>query len=191
MNRIPEYPDLIEKSRSGDMDAYGELVTAYQAYVMALALRFLSDREDARDIVQETFLRVWQNLSRFDERRSRFSTWVYRIAVNLCLDRIKTARRRKNREEAAGLPDSPCPDPETVCLQQELVDQVLAFSRRLPSRQQAVFILRDLMDMEIAAIAELLQTNQAAVKSNLCAARRTLRRLLPAPFETSGVNDAV
>ena len=87
--------DMIWRSREGDLSAFQQLVEHYQHYAYILAFRLLGDDEDAKDAVQEAFIRVWKHIKNFN-LSSKFTTWFYRIVTNLCLDRIK-AQKRKNR----------------------------------------------------------------------------------------------
>ena len=86
---------LIKKAQQGDTLAFKEIVTCYQSYAYALAFRFLYDEDDADDIVQESFIRIWEHVRDFDQR-TKFTTWMYKIVVNLCLYKIKVNKRRMN-----------------------------------------------------------------------------------------------
>ncbi|MBN1895995.1 sigma-70 family RNA polymerase sigma factor, partial [bacterium] len=84
---------FFDRCSKGDADAFRPVVIHYQEFAHAVAFRILQHEEDARDVVQESFVRVWKNISKFDARKS-FSTWLYRIVTRLCLDRLKSRKRR-------------------------------------------------------------------------------------------------
>jgi RNA polymerase sigma-70 factor, ECF subfamily len=170
---------LIARSRGGDERAFEELVVGYQGYSYALAFRFLGNPEEAREVVQDVFLKIWTSLRAFDPART-FKVWLSRIIVNACLDRI----RRLNRRRAVPLDEDfmrNCPatdsenGPDSELARKELFDRALEIADRLPPKQRAVFILRDLEDLDMDEIAAVLSVSPAAVKSNLCHARRTVR----------------
>jgi RNA polymerase sigma-70 factor (ECF subfamily) len=170
---------LVALSRGGDERAFEELVAGHQGYSYALAFRFLGNPEDAREVVQDAFLKVWTSLHAFDPART-FKTWLSRIVVNASLDKIRRLKRRR----ALPLIENAAPDrasanpensPEREQARKELFGLVLEIAGRLPSRQRSVFILRDLEDLEMEEIASVLSISPAAVKSNLCHARRAVR----------------
>src|SRR5512138_3364608 len=86
---------LVQRARSGDQEAFADLVTEHQRYIYNLALRVLKNEEEALDLAQETFVRAWTALPNF-RGQSRFRTWLYRIATNLCYNRLPTLRRSLN-----------------------------------------------------------------------------------------------
>ncbi len=102
----PKEAELLDRARRGDQRAYGELVRLHQRRIFSLSVQMLADRGEAEDAVQETFLRAWRALDRFDGR-SELSTWLYRIGVNVCLN----ALRRRRRVRADDLHDPRLPEP--------------------------------------------------------------------------------
>lgn len=84
--------DIILKAKKGDLGAFDRLVRQYQSFVFSLAVRFLCDDDEAQDIVQESFVRVWKHFDRYDPAQ-KFTTWLYKIATNLCLDRLRAVKR--------------------------------------------------------------------------------------------------
>ena len=171
---------LIARSRGGDHRAFEELVLQHQGYSYALAVRFLGNPEDAREAVQEVFLRIWTRLHSFDPART-FKAWLSRIIVNACLDRIRDRRRRAalpmnediTRDDPSGDPKR---GPEQEHAKRELFHLIVEMAEHLPPRQRAVFILRDLQDLEMDEIAAILAVSPGSVKSNLCHARRAIRK---------------
>jgi RNA polymerase sigma-70 factor, ECF subfamily len=171
---------LIARSRGGDYRAFEELILEHQGYSYALAVRFLGNPEDAREVVQDVFLRIWTRLHVFDPARA-FKVWLSRIIVNACLDRIRDRKRRSALLMKGDLmPDDPSGDPqdgpEQEHAKREFFSQVVKMAECLPPRQRAVFILRDLEDLEMEEIAAALAMSSGTVKSNLCHARRAIRK---------------
>ncbi len=171
--------ELIIRSRNGDSQAFREIVLRFQDYAYALACRFLGRGPDAEDIVQESFIRIWMHLGRFDTRK-KFSTWFYRIVVNCCLDAVKSPAW-KNRAPGTGaggdrmdaLPsgenlEERLDERDTVRLIQRLVQE-------LPPKQRMAFLLRDIEEWDPDDVAKALGLSKGAVKSNLYHARKTLR----------------
>ncbi|MCP4218899.1 MAG: RNA polymerase sigma factor, partial [bacterium] len=158
------------------------LAAHYQGYAFSLAVCFLGNDEDAGDVVQETFIRVWKHL-RFFDFRCKFTTWLYRIVINLCHDRARavTLRNEKLRNGSTGIHGAHLHsgnDPEEKNIESNLVGIISALAGQLPPRQRSVFVLRDLQDVSIAEVAEILDISKGAVKSNLTAARCNIREKL-------------
>lgn len=174
--------ELVAEACQGDMLAFETLVTRKTPAVVAIARRILGDREDARDVAQMVFLRVWERLGRYDETYS-FNTWLYRIATNLSIDFLRSARSRerahgatlhlvRQREEStAAEATRPLEDAEMAGLFERA-------SRRLSVKQKAVFVLREIEDRDTREIAQILQCGESTVRNHLFNARRILRREL-------------
>jgi RNA polymerase sigma-70 factor, ECF subfamily len=172
-------PDLVERSRQGDRSAFRMLMDSQQAYAYAVAIRLLYDEENARDVVQEAFIRVWNNLHRY-RKEIKFTTWLYTIVINLCYDKIKMESRRKKIfgfiggssgiEEIAGEQDVQR-DIENSDLRHHVLNQ----AKKLPPKEYLVFHLRDVQDFSIEEIADMAGMSAGSVKTNLCYARRRIR----------------
>jgi RNA polymerase sigma-70 factor (ECF subfamily) len=187
---------LVEKAKRGDYQAFEALVNRYEGKVYRLSMRMLRNQEDAEDALQESFLQVYRGLKGF-EGRSSFSTWLFRLATNVCLMKI----RHRETEPAPLLPleeylprhegEHPSiqdwPDkPEEVLLNKESRQKMLEALEKLPAEYRAVFILRDVEGFSNAEAGEALGISVAAVKSRLHRARLTLRGMLSSYFEKMG-----
>ncbi len=176
---IEVQPELLERCLDGDRQAFRQLVASCQQYAFALAFRIVWDEDAAREIVQEAFIRVWKNLGSYDPA-VKFTTWLYRIVVNLSYDATRKWSRRQERsvplEAADDLAVARTPDEETALINRDLAAKIRAFSEHLPPAQRMVFVLRDLQDLSISETAEILSMSPAAVKTNLCYARRSIRK---------------
>jgi RNA polymerase sigma-70 factor, ECF subfamily len=176
--------DLIAGMLRGETAAVGLLIGRHGRAVASVAARYLGNAADAEDVVQDTFLRVWQQAARFDPARGKAVSWIYAIAVRLCLDRL---RRQKVRRifglgrglDAGELVADPGPGAdETLAGREELAltRQALA---TLPDRQRLAILLAAVAGLDTAAIAEALDISPGAVEQLLVRARRGLRAALP------------
>lgn len=170
---------LIEQSKQGDTTAFRRLVEEYQSMIYSLSFRLLCNEEDARDIVQDTFLRVWLNIGTFHSDK-KFSTWIYSIASNLCMDRLKSSNHKteiRQQEEQLKLLIS-SENIEEQLISSELCNIILALTEELTPKQKIVFTLRYLEDLEIKEIIEITGMTGEKIKSNLYLARQTIRQKL-------------
>jgi len=159
----------------GDREAFGQLVRLHQRDVYRLCYRYVNDHQDASDLAQETFLRAFRSIGRF-RGDSRFSTWLYRIAVNACLN-FRSRRR-------AG--DEPLPEslPGPGGREGERLDREAARRRvreavtRLPEKQRATVILKVYQELTHEQVAQVMGTTVGTVKANLFHGLRNLRRLV-------------
>jgi len=174
---------LVERTRGGDLRAFDALVERYKDSVYRFILHNVWKEDVAEDLAQETFVRAFQGLQRFRGSAS-FRTWLYRIALNLCIDHRRKLRASRGthsslQEAEAQLgPLLAPPDPDRALSQEELADQVQRAIRSLPERLRNVTVLYDLEGMSYQEIARLEGCPLGTVKSRLFAARQELRRLL-------------
>lgn len=161
---------LLARSAAGSPEAFRRLFERHSRGVLRLALRYAGNRADAEDICQEVFLQVWRNAAGF-RGEARFSTWLYRIAVNRCLSHRRRRAAPESLEEAEEVADPREHDPETARLVGEAVG-------RLPGRQRLAVILAHFEGRPYREIAGLLGTTVPAVESLLFRARAGLRRRL-------------
>jgi RNA polymerase sigma-70 factor (ECF subfamily) len=191
---------VVERAQAGDRDAFRVLVERYQGRVFRLALRVMRDEEQARDVSQEAFLKVYRSIDRF-EGRSSFYTWLYRLTMNVCLDakrRDKSDRHVEWNEEVAldteGEISGPAPlaAPSKSLERSELRESMQKAIDELPDDARRTFLLREVDGLSYTEIATALEIPKGTVMSRLHYARRRLREALlesgaaePAP-ETSG-----
>jgi RNA polymerase sigma-70 factor (ECF subfamily) len=168
----------LSKAQQGDQEAYGRLVEVYQNPVYHLCYRMLSSANDAEDASQETFLRAYQGLSRYDSQRS-FSTWLLSIAAHYCIDQIR--RRRFTVLSFEEIPSFDPPDqgdsPEKTLVAKEKQQQVQALLESLTPQDRAAVVMRYWYDFSYEEIGESLSLTVSAVKSRLHRARRDLASL--------------
>jgi RNA polymerase sigma-70 factor (ECF subfamily) len=168
-------PEWLTKVQIGNPDAFADLVEHYQRPVYNLSYRMLGDPYEAEDAAQETFLRAYQNIKRYDQSRP-FSTWLLSIAAHYCIDQIR--KRRFNflsLEDTPGLdvPDHE-PGPEATLFINEEQQRVRALLNALKPQDRAAVILRYWYDLSYEEIAEMLSMTESAVKSRLHRARLAL-----------------
>jgi RNA polymerase sigma-70 factor (ECF subfamily) len=174
--------ELIEVAKAGDHQAFEELVRHTYADTYTLAFRLVGDEEDARDVVQETYLRALKGLKRF-RGDAQFSTWLHRITANCA----NTYLGRHSRHRHEPLPDDPAiadehpqRDPEQLASIGDLRDQLSEALLGLPPKLRAVVVLRDIYDLSHQTIAVQLGISESAAKVRLHRARKRLReRLYP------------
>ena len=171
--------DILIQCQNGNRDAFRNVVQTYRRLVFSLALKMLADEDEAKDVVQETFIRVWQKIGDYDVRRP-FATWLYTIASRLCIDRIKRGRRLV-----------PMPDDESVLHRfaaetdnqrtlenREWVSIVRLMVADLSPKQRLVFTLCQLEGLSSDEVEQITGLSARQVKSNLYAARQTIREQL-------------
>lgn len=168
-------PHWLSKARNGDIDAFTHLVEAYQRPVFNLCYRMLGDSYEAEDAAQETFLRAFNNLKRYDRARS-FSTWLLSIAAHYCIDQI-----RKRRMHIISLDETPYleppdagPGPEAYTSQREEQMRVQQLLQSLKNQDRAAVVMFYWYDFSYEEIAEALDMSLSAVKSRLHRARLAL-----------------
>jgi len=178
--------ELMRKTALGDLDAFEELVERHQHRVFGTAVRMLNSQEDAEDIAQQVFVRVWKSAKRY-KPTAKFSTWLMTITRNLVLNEVRRRTRKpiwfleEQDENASGrVPDQSAPNPSKTIEQNELetaVDQAIS---ELPEPQRMAVVLRRFEEMPYEEIGQIMKMSVPAVKSLLFRARTTLREKLQA-----------
>ena len=181
----PADEELVASARQGDRGAFEELIERHKRRAYHIAFDFTRDREDAKDLSQEAFLKAFTHLKNFDGRSS-FYTWFYRILVNLCLD----YKRRNKRAPAAEFDETTIGQmdpsheptrprsPDQQVLARQISIKVGEALEALPARQRAAFVLKNHQGLSIKEIAELLDTAEGTVKVHLHRAVTALRERL-------------
>lgn len=164
---------LLRQTAAGDNGAFATLVRCHQAKVIRLAGRLLGSAQPAEDVAQEAFLRVYQHAGRF-EPRAKFTTWLYRVVVNLCLDERRRWQHRPRNASA-----EPLSEPGLTSLElSELQERVHRAIDLLPPRQRAVLVLHRFEELTIREIAHVTECTESAVESLLVRAYEHLRESL-------------
>ncbi|MHC4187388.1 MAG: RNA polymerase sigma factor [Planctomycetota bacterium] len=185
---------LVERCQKGDPKATETLIIKYQDRIYNVILKICGNKDDAAELTQDTFVKVLQNIDKF-ESRSSFYTWAFRIAVNLtinyCKRNVKLGLKsidiqdNQNSEQTkkalkALLKDDKSADPSTIAANKELANLIMKAIMKLDDAHRAVIVLRDIEGMNYAQMADILSINLGTVKSRLSRARSQLRELMEA-----------
>lgn len=178
--------NVIQRAANGDADAFEQLVRTYQTPIYNLCLRMSGNPDDAADLSQEAFIKAWRNLGSF-QFESAFSTWLYRLASNTCLDFLRSVKRRPQvsltvedgdgETQTLDLPDS-APTPEEAAISKEENELLARAMQALDEQQRQILTLRVVNDLSYAEIAGILQIKEGTVKSRLARTRDALRKKL-------------
>ncbi len=180
MSQISE-KEIIERVLGGDANAFEELVLRYEGTVYNLALRMVSNREDAADMTQETFIKAYNSLSSF-RGDSKFSVWLYRICSNVCLDFLRSKSRRPQTSLTSldddddvqlDIPDHAA-GPEEQLMKKLSMQSVSEGLERLPDKQRQILAMREIGGMSYAEIGQALSLEEGTVKSRIFRARKKL-----------------
>jgi RNA polymerase sigma-70 factor (ECF subfamily) len=172
--------DLIRRAAGGDRRAFDRLVVVKRERVVRTAYQVTGDLEDARDVAQSVFLRLWHVLPRFDPGQ-RFDTWLYRITVNAAIDLL---RSRGPKGMLQPLPDDPSVlgvdeaaqvDLDAALDLRDVQRAFMHLAARLSPKQRAAFVLKEIEGLETAEVARILDVTESTVRNHLLQARRTLR----------------
>jgi RNA polymerase sigma-70 factor (ECF subfamily) len=176
---------LVEEAKGGSMAAFDELIRLFQTRIFNLAYRMVNNREDAGDLTQEIFVKLYRSLDKF-RGQSRFSTWLYAVAANHCRSGLRKSRRigffesrsldepldaAENDARHALEPVDPGASPATSLEHRELGERIGAVVAGLPEELRAVLVLRDMQGLEYEELARVLDCSLGTVKSRLWRAR--------------------
>ena len=182
-------PTLIRAAQRGDQDAFEQLVRAYDQGVLRLAMNLLRSPEDARDVYQEAFLRVYRNLHSF-RLDSSFHTWLYRIVTNVCFDYLRKRKVRKEEQSVLQTDEGPVDrmehfeergpgaDPERAYENHQIRSRLESALGGLSPRERMVFELRHYQGLRLRNIGEVLGTSEEAAKNCLFRATQKMRSAL-------------
>ncbi|GHT06758.1 DNA-directed RNA polymerase sigma-70 factor [Bacteroidia bacterium] len=170
--------ELIDCSQQGDTKAFGRLMTEYQLLVFRLAFRLLGDDNQAKDMVQEVFIKIWLQINKYKPQYS-FSTWIYKITCNLCYDKL---RSMKQFPEFTKLPDAirepdmaSSENIEASVINNELKELILYFTNELSPKQKLIFTLSDIEALDTEEIVAITGLSAGKIKSNLYLARKQIK----------------
>ncbi len=185
MDNTPSSEYLMTRIAEGDQDAFEILVNRHQSSILNLVYRFIGDRTQAKDLAQDVFLRVWLGAKSY-RPEAKFTTWIYRITANLCLNELKSARHKnwfsfrratedteKTLEET--LPDR-SPSPEELLLTRERTRQILKALQSLPPNQRMALVLKRYDDLPYEEIARVMDCSVSAVESLLVRAKKPSKK---------------
>ena len=181
----------IKQVLKGDQNAYADIVNLYQHKLYQICYRMLGNKQEAEDIAQEAFVRAYINLHSYDQKR-KFSTWLYRIATNLCIDRIRKKKPDYYLDaEVAGtdgldMYSQIAADeqlPEDVITQMELQDRIQYEISRLPDKYRSVIVLKYIEELSLQEISEILDMPLGTVKTRIHRGREALRKQLNNLYE--------
>ncbi|MBR4099144.1 MAG: sigma-70 family RNA polymerase sigma factor [Clostridium sp.] len=178
--------ELVARAKAGDQDAFRQLIEDNEKRVYTLCLRMCGDGEDARDLAQEAFLSAWRGLPSF-KGDSSFSTWVYRLASNSCIDFLRKRKRRQTAAPTASLddpdtpwmePSDPQQDPQRQLERQELRYAVRQGLSQLPEQHRQILVMREISGLSYQEIGQVLDLPPGTVKSRIARARLALKDFL-------------
>lgn len=175
-----EVNQIVVQCREGSKEAFQRLVREYQSMVFSLTLKMLCDERDAEDACQDTFVNVWLNLHKYNPEKGKLSTWIYTIASNICLDKLKGRKPQlpmpsdENKFKAYATN----PSPERQLMNAEWVSIVKVLAVQLSPKQQLVFTLRVLENLPIEDIERITNMNATKIKSNLYVAKQQIKQQL-------------
>lgn len=175
-------PLLIKQVQNGDRAAYTRLVEKWHSKIYRFAFRFFADEDEAHDITQKTFIKTYQNVSTL-ENPEKFSSWIYRIANNLCLDELKRAGRRKSTSLEAYMEQSAVLEGDVALPDADLQNKELGHILQkalltLPDEQRTVIILKEYEGLKFREIADILEEPESTVKSRLYYGLKSTKRVL-------------
>ena len=184
MTQTDQY--LLDLALRGDADSFGRLVERWQSRVFGFILRYTGDREDARDLTQDTFAKAYQNLGRLSDPTS-FPAWVYKIALNECRMRFRRSKRLKQVDldegrEMVGV-EVDERTPETAYRQTELQRVFESVFEELPGEQRAVIVMKEYQGLKFREIAEILDVPLSTVKSRLYLGLKALKVLVERSYD--------
>ena len=169
--------ELVDRSQRKDTAAFAQLVTEFQPMVFRLAFRLLCDEDEARDITQETFVKVWLSLKTYN-RKNRFSTWLYKITCNTCYDRLRSLHHSPLDNEAdysVSANISSDDNVELAVVNKQLRELILRYTAELSPRQRLIFTLRDIEELDVPEVQIITGLSAGIIKTTLYLARKNIR----------------
>jgi len=199
LNETDPDAELVARVGAEEPGAVREMVARKLPRLLALATRMLGDREEANDVAQEAFVRIWKEASRWQQGPARFDTWLHRVALNLCYDRLRSGSRsgsssvssagsRRERGMTDDIPEAvdPAPLPDERMTESERNERIKAALAALPARQREALVLQYYQELSNVEAAQLMGISVDALESLLSRARRNLRGHLAGERDGSG-----
>ncbi len=172
--------NIIEEVKSGNKMAFKHLVEEHQQYAFNVAFRVVCNEEDAKDVVQDCFIKIWKNINSFNAKL-KFTTWMYKIVINSAIDKLRSGKRA-NMINIDNVSEKLCHldlnGPDVQIENQEIGNIISLISDGLPEKQKLVFVLRDIQGFDSVEVQNILDMHETSVKSNLYNARQFVRKKL-------------
>jgi len=184
--------DLVERAKSGEVEAFEQLILNCQKKVFNIAYRMIGNYDDANELAQEVFLRAFRSMKKF-KGDALFSTWIYKVTVNVCLDEIRKRKKKivvsldqeieiKDGEVKRQIPDN-APTPDIELETKELKNAVNESIQQLPDDYKSIIVLRDIQGFSYFEISKIVNCPEGTVKSRISRARKALKEILLARKE--------
>jgi len=174
---VHEINSIIAKCKEGNQHAFAILCEHYYTYAFRLSFRILANEEDAKDTAQEAFIKIWKHISKYDNK-AKFTTWMYTIITNLCIDKLRKQKFFSNINCEEALMKVDLNNQDAHYDNKDLVEIIGCIAKALSPKQRVIFTLRDLEGLEIEEIEKITGLPSTHIKSNLYHARKTIREKL-------------
>jgi RNA polymerase sigma-70 factor (ECF subfamily) len=177
---LTDLQEIIERIKKGDQAAFRSIVEEYRQQAFSMAFRITCDEEDARDVVQDSFIKIWQKIETYDMTQ-KFSTWLYKIVANSAIDRMRQIKRHnlvKIENVMSAIDHINLDITQKEDDNKETARLIMWLAEGLPEKQKIVFILRDLQGVDSSEVQQILNMSETSVKSNLYHARIAIREKL-------------
>ena len=172
---------LIQEVKDGDKQSFGKLIDCCSAYVYGVSLKMIGNADDAKDAAQESFIKVWEKISTY-KSHFKFTTWLYKIVINTCLDKLRQRSREKQifqqSDSLENLNMSSLENSKVEFEEKQFTEFIRIVSGKLSGKQHSVFVLHDLEELTQEEISKILGMSKGSVKSNLHHARKAIRQIL-------------
>jgi RNA polymerase sigma-70 factor (ECF subfamily) len=174
-------PEIIEKCKNGDLQDFRKVIEAASPFAFSVALRILGDEEQAKDVVQETMVTIWEKLNKINSAGS-FKTWLYRIVVNKCYDQLRKRKKeseyRPDEKEWTVISNHISERLFTELENEEITRIINLLIQKLSPRQKAVFVLSEIEEMSNDEIAQITGISKRLIKANLHYARKNITEMI-------------
>lgn len=172
-----EIQHLVSQAMEGDKKAFSTLVEYFQPKIFGVSFRMLCNEDDAKDAVQDTFIKAWIQLKTY-QNDYQFSTWLYKIASNICLDKLKSSEKRLSVKLSDKQDFSSQTEVEAEIINKDLADKIKTVTNNLSPKQKMLFTLRYLEGLEVDEITEITGLSTVKIKNNLYLARQAVAKQL-------------